>query len=66
MKKLLMKGPKQSYLAEVEEPIITKPEQVKIRLKYCGVCMSEHYAWSTAEEGRTFGHEPVGVVVACI
>ncbi|MBQ9132641.1 MAG: alcohol dehydrogenase catalytic domain-containing protein [Clostridia bacterium] len=63
MKKLLMKGPKQSYLAEVDEPIISKPNQVKIRLKYCGVCMSEHYNWSTAKEGMTFGHEPVGVIV---
>ena len=26
--------------------------------------MSEHYDWSTAEEGRSFGHEPMGKVVA--
>ena len=38
MKMLMMKGPKQSYLAEVEEPTITAPNQLKIRLKYCGVC----------------------------
>ena len=63
MKKLLMRGPKQSYLAEVDEPVITNPNQLKIQLKYCGVCVSEHYDWTTAKEGKTFGHEPVGVVV---
>lgn len=63
MKALMMKGPKQSYLAEVNEPVIVKPDHLKIRLKYCGICMSEHYDWSTATEGKTFGHEPVGEVV---
>ena len=63
MKQLMVKGPKQTYLAEVEEPIITKPTQVKVRLKYCGVCMSEHYDWSVANGRQSFGHEPVGTVV---
>lgn len=62
MKKLIMTGPKQSTLAEVPMPVIDKPDQIVVKLKYCGVCMSEHYAWSTAAEGDTFGHEPVGIV----
>lgn len=62
MKKLVMLEPKKSTLIDVEMPVITKPKEVIIKLTYCGVCMSEHYGWSTAEKGKTFGHEPVGVV----
>lgn len=56
-------GPGKTHMVEVAEPIITEKNQVKIKITYCGVCMSEHYAWSTAAEGQSFGHEPVGVVV---
>lgn len=63
MKKLIATAPKTTVLREVEEPQIKAATEVKIRVKYCGVCMSEHYAWSTATEGTSFGHEPVGVVV---
>lgn len=62
MKKLVMTGPKKSILVEEEMPKIEKASQIIVKLKYCGVCMSEHYDWTTAEEGKTFGHEPVGVV----
>lgn len=61
MKKLYMEGPKKSKLIEVEKPKCGDNDII-VRLKYCGVCMSEHYDWSTASEGQTFGHEPVGVV----
>jgi threonine dehydrogenase-like Zn-dependent dehydrogenase len=63
MKKLIMTGPKKSKLIDVEIPELTAKNQVLIKLKYCGVCMSEHYNWSRATEGQTFGHEPVGEVV---
>ena len=56
-----MEGPKKSKLIEVEKPSCGE-NQVLVKLKYCGVCMSEHYAWSTAKEGQTFGHEPIGIV----
>ncbi len=62
MKKLVSVGPKQNKLIEVEMPTIERPEQVIVKIKYCGVCMSEHYAWSTAKEGSSFGHEGMGVV----
>ncbi len=64
MKQLAMKGPKENYLEEVAMPEITKPTEVLIKLKYCGVCMSEHYQWETACAYKSFGHEPVGVVTA--
>lgn len=64
MKKLVMQGPKKASIVEVTMPEITDPKQVLIKNRYCGVCMSEHFAWSTAKEGATFGHEPIGTVVA--
>ena len=62
MKKLIMQGPKTSTLVDVEKPICGDND-ILVRLRYCGVCMSEHYDWSTAKPGQTFGHEPVGVIV---
>ena len=62
MKKLVMTGPKQSRLEEVDMPVIKNGNELIVKIKYCGVCMSEHYDWSTAEEGMSFGHEPIGVV----
>ncbi len=63
MKQLVMEGPKKSKLIDVDMPVITEDNQILIKNKYCGVCMSEHYDWSTAKEGMSFGHEPVGEVV---
>lgn len=62
MKKLLMKGPMQSEVVEAEMPKIQHPKQLIVKNRYCGVCMSEHYDWTTAKEGQTFGHEPMGVI----
>lgn len=61
MKTVKCIGPKKTILEEREMPKITEPNQAIVKLKYCGVCMSEHSDW---EQGkiRTFGHEPVGVV----
>ena len=64
MKKLIATGPKTTVLVDEAMPTITAPNQLIIKLKYSGVCMSEHYAWSTAKSGDTFGHEPVGTVWA--
>ncbi len=64
MKKLVMEGPKKSKIIDVPMPEITEPNMVLIKNKYCGVCMSEHYNWATAKEGMSFGHEPIGTVVA--
>ena len=42
MKKLVMNGPKTSTLIDAPMPEITNNNQVIVKLKYCGVCMSEH------------------------
>ncbi len=64
MKKLITTGPKTTVLTEVNKPTVKGAYDVLVKLHYCGICMSEHYDWSTAKEGSTFGHEPVGVVEA--
>ena len=61
MKMLVSSGARKTILTEVPEPSLRNSKDVKVRLKYCGVCMSEHYDWSVGKE-RSFGHEPVGVV----
>lgn len=61
MKKLVGISSCKTELIDVEEPQITSGNQVKIKIKYCGVCMSEHYDWSIGVN-KGFGHEPIGVV----
>jgi len=64
MKKQIMEGPGKSVLVEVDRPEIQKDTEILVKLLMVGVCMSEHYAWSTAKAGTEFGHEPLGEVVA--
>lgn len=64
MKQLVMKGPKCASIIDVPMVEIQNSNEVLIKIRYCGVCMSEHYNWSTAKEGMSFGHEPIGTVVA--
>ena len=61
MKQLTMAGPGTSVLEEVPVPEIG-PDEVLVRMKYCGVCRSELESWQTAEAGKRMGHEPVGTV----
>jgi len=63
MKHVIMKGPKTSVVADIRD-IKPNDDEVLIKLKYVGVCMSEHYEWSVAKEGAAFGHEPMGVIAA--
>ena len=62
MKKLVSVGPKTNNIIDVDMPVIKKDNDVIIKLKYCGVCMSEHYDWEHPEGDMSFGHEPIGVV----
>lgn len=63
MKKIVMQGPGRSALVDVPD-LTPGPEEVLVKLRYCGVCMSEHHYWQTAGQGMTFGHEPMGTVAA--
>lgn len=65
MKKIVTLGPKKNAVVDVETPSINDDE-ILIKIKYYGVCMSEHYAWTQGQAGNGidagFGHEPIGVV----
>lgn len=61
MKRNVMAGPGRSVLEDVPVPDI-RPDELLVKIKYCGVCRSEHDAWKEAQAGRLFGHEPVGTV----
>ncbi|MCL2146279.1 MAG: alcohol dehydrogenase catalytic domain-containing protein [Synergistaceae bacterium] len=63
MKHIIAQGPKKSVIVDVPE-IKPNEDQILIKHKYVGVCMSEHYAWSVAKQGEAFGHEPMGLIVA--
>ena len=61
MKHIVSVGPKHSVIKELGD-LTPNDDQVLIQLKYVGVCMSEHYGWSTAKAGDAFGHEPMGII----
>ena len=63
MKRLMKTGPMTTTLVDVPMPTLPNEKCVLVKLKYCGVCMSEHYDWSADIPARSFGHEPIGVVV---
>lgn len=62
MKHVVMTGPRQSSICEISAPV-PGDSQVLIKLKYVGVCMSEHDAWAAASPGDAFGHEPLGTIM---
>jgi len=62
MKFLVMKGPKSTIIKDIPD-VRPNDDQILIKNKYVGVCMSEHHAWATAKQGDAFGHEPMGHVI---
>lgn len=54
-------APKTSVVKEMDMPVMDD-DSVLIKLKYCGVCHSEHYDWANSPNGGAFGHEPMGVI----
>ena len=63
MKRIVSIAPGKSIIEEVPVPAYSD-DQILIRNKYIGVCMSEHYDWSHAQAGMAFGHEPFGIIAA--
>ncbi len=67
MKKLVVTGPAKTEVIDAEMPTY-KDHEVLIKIKYYGVCQSEHYSWLHAKAGNGvnvgMGHEPMGVVAA--
>lgn len=62
MKAVVTVAPKTSVVREFDVPEMNE-YSVKIKIKYCGVCHSEHWDWEHSEKGGTFGHEPMGTIV---
>lgn len=62
MKAVITVGPKKSVIREIERPVMDD-DSVMIKMKYCGVCHSEHWDWAHCETETGFGHEPMGVIV---
>jgi len=56
-------APRKSIVREVPMPEMDD-DSVLIRVKYCGVCHSEHYDWAHANHEIGFGHEPMGIIAA--
>lgn len=56
-------APKTSVVRQVDMPVMDD-DSVLIKIKYCGVCHSEHYAWAHNPQGGAFGHEPMGAIAA--
>ena len=54
-------GPQKNVIQEADIGQLND-DQVLIRLKYVGVCRSEHDSWKEGKVGRRFGHEPLGVI----
>lgn len=62
-KQIITIGPRKSIVETVPMPEM-EDHRVLIRNTFVGVCMSEHYSWSTANTRTGFGHEPVGIIEA--
>lgn len=61
MKQLVMKGPKESRVIDVDIPEISD-NQLLVKVTYTGMCHSEFYSWLNAKNGDIIGHETVGVI----
>ena len=62
-KQIVTLSARNSVVVDVPMPEMTD-DLILVRNTFVGVCMSEHYRWSTAAARTGFGHEPVGIVEA--
>lgn len=66
MKAGYIEAPYKAYFREMEEPQITKENEVKIRVKYSGICGSEIHAYHGTHRFRipplVSGHECSGII----
>jgi L-iditol 2-dehydrogenase len=70
MKAMMLTGIRQIAMFEVPDPVITKPNEVKIRMSALGVCGSDIHYYTHGKIGSqqvkypfTVGHEGSGIVV---
>jgi len=70
MKAMMLTGIRQLEMKEIPEPVLTKPNDVKIRMSVLGICGSDIHYYTRGQIGSqvveypfTVGHEGAGVVV---
>jgi len=71
MKAMVLTGIRQMAMTEVPEPLIIKPNDVKIRMKVLGICGSDIHYYTQGKIGSqeiifpfTVGHEGAGIIAA--
>src|SRR5690625_249759 len=65
MKAVVYKGPYEVSVEDVEDPRLTDPSDVIVRITSTAICGSDLHMYegrTDAEPGITFGHENMGVV----
>lgn len=70
MKAMMLTGIRQMGMKEIPEPLVIKPDDVKIRMSVVGICGSDIHYYTQGKIGSqeveypfTVGHEGAGVVV---
>ena len=59
-KQIVAVGPKHNQIREIDVPV-PNDDQILIKIKYVGVCHSEHDDWKVAKGGETLGMNPLGL-----
>ena len=70
MKAMMLTGIRQMEMKDIPEPVLTEPNDVKIRMSVLGICGSDIHYYTQGQIGSqkvqypfTVGHEGAGVVV---
>ena len=70
MKAMMLTGIRQMEMMEIPEPVLIKPNDVKIRMSVLGICGSDIHYYTQGQIGSqvveypfTVGHEGAGIVV---
>ena len=70
MKAMMLTGIRQMEMKEIPEPVLVKPNDVKIRMSVVGICGSDIHYYTQGQIGSqvveypfTVGHEGAGIVV---
>ena len=70
MKAMMLTGIRQMEMKEIPEPVLIKPNDVKIRMSVIGICGSDIHYYTQGQIGSqvvdypfTVGHEGAGIVV---
>lgn len=70
MKAMMLTGIRQMRIKEIPDPLIVKPDEVKIKMSVVGICGSDVHYYTRGQIGSqvveypfAVGHEGAGIVV---